>query len=438
MGRHDLAHCSHYLENLTFKEMFSADTIITRKELIDNYVQTLGKAHKEYMWKIANANKYFEENAMDIIKITKYIEQAPVTERNKVTPADSRKLFCIVPNCGIHTFKLKRHLENTHKQLNKEMVTYCIKMANVLKVNAKENEDEPAMNAEKEELKKNRANKFQNTKLVNRKNNYKKCIECHKLVMNISDHVLKTHKVLKSDKNYKNMVHNAPVVNKICTKVVDGKVTELQGEELKDVLDKFSEKMEIQQDNLTNLKTLRHHIRQLQESILIESDVIKKKELIAQLKSINEEFKSARYRDTTNYSTKCKQWKVAFFDYLNSLGDSEPKRGAKIAISIIHDYNEKYSKETVYEDLMNAKFIENVMKDLCDQEKLNSTTKIKYIRKFHQFIKFVTSNCNSPERKENLTYEEMLRKEVNCKEVNEVIETFVSKLSKNRGKYIFA
>ena len=81
--------------------------------------------------------------------------------------------------------------------------------------------DENSNSIPKETLSKRKRN--EGVEFVNRKFNYKECIICFNLVLNLSDHVQRFHKVKKSDPRYDNYVRDPPVIPLCYTKLEFGR-----------------------------------------------------------------------------------------------------------------------------------------------------------------------------------------------------------------------
>ena len=105
-----------------------------------------------------------------------------------------------------------------------------------------------------------KSKKYQNTDLVNKKNNYKECVICSKLCINMSDHIQKTHKVHRSHRNYDNYIENAKVIPKVYTKIQDGVRVQLRDTALEDAKEVYADLIGNQQTTLEKLKKFRKNL----------------------------------------------------------------------------------------------------------------------------------------------------------------------------------
>ena len=84
---------------------------------------------------------------------------------------------------------------------------------------------------------KNNFNKISNTAIVNRKQNYKLCNICKKLVLNISCHVQETHKIKRTEQNYSDHIQKSVTVPACFTKKVGTEVQILTDKEIQEIKD---------------------------------------------------------------------------------------------------------------------------------------------------------------------------------------------------------
>ena len=126
----------------------------------------------------------------------------------------SLKHTCPMHHCKSTSFKLRRHLQTQHSDLTVDQVDYAIRMSGVMTRNRQGNRTNVIS------LGRSRGNiSTKSNSMVSRKENYKRCIICSKLVINLSDHVRNTHKIKSDDAMYSFYVKEPPVVPACYTKL---------------------------------------------------------------------------------------------------------------------------------------------------------------------------------------------------------------------------
>ena len=356
-------------------------------------------------------------------------KEAPVTDKMK---DGTLRLTCPVGGCTVQTFKLSRHIDTQHPQLDAFSKQYAKNIAKVMAVNCF-HIGKTADDTDSSKMTKKRS--FRNTALVAKKSNYKRCIECDKLILNLSDHLIKTHKFNKSSDEYRHIMANSKLVLKIHTKCVDGKIIELEGEELVASQDMHSDQLKPQSETLVCLKEIRASMLEVNKQIANETDNAIIGNLKDTLNKLKSQYKEKRYLDTTDYSKNLVKWRESYLRFLQSQNELEPKRNVTVASSIINDYEKHSNTKIDFEHLIDGVYVSKMIKHFTLTTNTNSTTKIKYLRIFQKLFNFLTTNVNSPERRE-LSHEEIVKKQEALKEVEAEIDAAVTKLSKNRGLYI--
>ena len=91
-------------------------------------------------------------------------------------------------------------------------------------------------------------------------------------------------------------------------------------------------------------------------------------------------------------------------------------------------------EDITLEQLLRVAQVRDFLQYFKRKENTNATSKIKYIRYFESFIKFIAIDYSSPEFTENQSNEEILTKDIKLKAVCHEIENVISTLAKNRGK----
>ena len=104
-----------------------------------------------------------------------------------------------------------------------------------------------------------------------------------------------------------------------------------------------------------------------------------------------------------------------------------------MAMDVILPYEKLIKNPLEFNNLLDAKFVRDLLQCFKAQENTTSTTKMKYLVMFQWLLKFLISDVSSPERKEKESNEELLTKDIKRKDVEFEIETVHSSLSKNKG-----
>lgn len=117
----------------------------------------------------------------------------------------------------------------------------------------------------KDDYKKN--TKESHVGLVKRKTNYKECVLCRNIYLNLSDHVVKAHRFSRSDPRYDEYGREPPVIPKCYTKFVNGKMIKMCNEELSETGLKYGDIMTNQESDIESLKRLRNKSAELREKI---------------------------------------------------------------------------------------------------------------------------------------------------------------------------
>ena len=104
-----------------------------------------------------------------------------------------------------------------------------------------------------------------------RKYNFKSCMLCSKIVMNLSDHVRNTHKIESTHDMYNSYVRDPPVIPAVYTKILNGVRVKLEGEELEEAQERFSSDIRKQSNDIVKLKELRKNIDEYdRESLMLK------------------------------------------------------------------------------------------------------------------------------------------------------------------------
>ena len=271
------------------------------------------------------------------------------------------------------------------------------------------------------------------TSLVSRKHNYKKCAICSKLVINLSQHLHSVHKMETGDPNLKKILSESETVPKIFTKDIKGKVEILPEKQLEQVKDSHLSEIEQQTGDLEMLKNYRVQIDKLKSQIKDshnEEEVHDLKELLEQNEN---DYKQLRYKDWRPYSQEMKLWTETFLEYLKLREMKNPERFMKMAVDVLLPYQEQKGRNLSFDDLVSGKSLRLLLTEFGNVDRISATSRTKYIKAFHCFLKFLLTDSSSPERKDDDTSEVIMRRGIMLNDVDHEIEIALSKFSAKRG-----
>lgn len=230
------------IENSTDDHAFNLCSRISADNLTNNYCQTLSTAYQSFLEAVSAADKSFISNIAECAKADNILGASgnsakPVDEANqclKTLKDGTKYLRCPILGCTSGSFKLRRHLKSAHQQLTDFQTTYAIELAKKM-FNNSDRKDESLSSTNSPEKTKKRQPNF-----ATRKDNPKRCLLCSKLLMNISDHLMKFHKLDKTSTSYHHNLTNSPTVPKCFTKYVEGELQALKGEELEEAKSSYN------------------------------------------------------------------------------------------------------------------------------------------------------------------------------------------------------
>jgi len=344
------------------------------------------------------------------------------------------RVDCPILGCPTSTYKIRRHLSDKHESLNSEQIEFAAKVARRIDKNketySKTSPATPCTVQHKEAKKET----YRNTQLVNRKNNYKQCLLCQKLVKNLSQHVSLTHKIKSSDPDYDHYVCDPEVIPACYIKMVGGSAVVLSGDELEEAKRKNSGRVAEQKQTLHSLTTLRASISDAKARVDGISDTSGKEYADAkeELQRASDAYKSERYKDVRSYSTAMAAWRDGFLKHLQLREYCDPVRGVRMALDILLSYETDAGETLEFDDLMDVAKIRKILNIFKSQTNTNATTKLKYLTMFDIFIKYLFTDVESPQCVlDNL--EQSIFRERKVKAVKEEIEFACKSLSKLRG-----
>ena len=412
---------------------------LTHKELVEEFANRVKNAQTVFKQEINAAASKLNHNAPICQLLDKLLgvfpESGEINENcnRPITKLKdgSVKLSCPINSCNITTFKLKRHLKVAHKNLSDSQISFALAASRKFEKNKNDTDVE-----QKVETKSRKQHCYSNTSLVNKKKNYKECHICSILCKNISDHIQHTHKIARDDPNYKTYVHNAPVVPACLTAKRNGVVIKLAGDELEAAMKVHGTALAQQASTLAALKELRVKIDMVSNEIQRTSNQEKLSDLREQLANYTEEYKNERYKDQRHYSPSVKLWRDAFLSHLDIKGVSNAKRIANIAMDIIIPFEIQLGRDLNYEDLSNAKTVRDMLSIFKCNKNVSSASKIKYLKNFEQFLRFLSNDIDSPGITESDTNEQIISKDIKVKRVLHEVKNAVDLLGKDRGAEI--
>lgn len=424
------------LQNEMYKDTYTLKKRMTCKQLMGEYAAAVAEAEVTYMATLLSAKTNLVENAqqcmyMDTIFNKEYCEHQPNDNNEEIiTSKDgSRHLTC--PECYTKTFKLKRHMEK-HSNLSLQEKKYAIYIAGKIATNKKP--EQLNIQTSKINIQRSKPNRHQNTHLVSRKHNYKRCIICQKLVLNISEHVSQVHKISRDNSRYEYYVKETSVVPKVFTKIVDKQVQELTGSDLDEAEKLHSETFQQQTELYENLKEKRIIVENLKEKLNRAKSEGRYTAIRDELKEAENIYKSLRYKDKRQYTENVLAWKESFVEYLEQIGHHDSEKGARMAIDVIINYEKTSDVSLTIDDITDGKKLRNVLKPFTNMDSITSTSKLKYLKMFQMLTNFLVNDVTSPERKQTDSVQQILARGLKLKEIEHEINMVHAVLSKDKGK----
>ena len=411
-------------------------TRLSARHLIKKYAESVSRAQVKYLEEVTKARCILVNNIEACIDMDsklgdiEYELSCSSDEELKKLPDGTKQLKCPILSCHKNVFRLPRHLDTQHQNLTDSEKKECITFARMIANNRKLDATSP----KKPEIGK-KAKRPTLTHLVNRKNNYKSCSICGILVMNISQHISKKHKMERSERKFLECIEMSETVPKCYTKIVGREVVKLEGEELKEAKAKYDSTVDTQMVILEDLKGMRNTIKSLKRKIDEEGDGDEDKTTYKKkLADVNEKYKELRYRDHRTYTSNVKRWKSSFNDHLVAREHAYPLRGVHMAMDVLLPFEKVSGQELELEHLMNGKILRSILEEFRNLDTLTATSKVKYLKMFKLFIQFLLCDPTSPERKEDDTPSAILGRGVKLRDCEYEIDMACTVLSKKKGR----
>lgn len=417
----------------------------TTRQLIHSFCQTINDAHDQYRQKVEKAIHFLALNVRMAQKLDGLIGSGgddTATPSDEDERVDSHKakdgsvsLRCPVSGCSTRTFKLKRHIDLKHTAITPERANYAVMAARKMEINIDHSgrDQSPAVAGSSKAPVKQRAH--QNTEMVSRRHNYKRCLLCSRLVLNLSEHVTSVHKITRqTNANYDHYVSDAPCFPKNYTKLKDGVRVLLEGEELEEAQRKYGGAIGTQQATLDQLKDLRSEMAELHTRI---NDAPSEEGYVAlkgELEVLESKYKEQRYKDSRTYCCNTRIWHDSFLAHLQLREHSNPKRGVKMALDILLPYEASLARPLVFNDLMNGVHVRKMLFLFKDSSALNSSSKQKYVAMFDLLLEYLYCDVESPENVEGNDIQTKLLRDSSLQKAKHEITVVRAMLSKMRGK----
>lgn len=204
--------------------------------LTREYCKTVADAYSSFSKAVSAADEKFLSNITECSKAdnvlgtttsTSALEQLKPPSQHPPLKDGTKYLMCPVMNCSSGSFKLRRHIRSAHPHLNEYQINYGFQLARKLYLN-----DARDINVSQEVCAGKDARRKCTFNYRYKKGNPRRCLTCNKLYMNVADHLINNHKLVRESAEYVHKLRNAPVIPKCYTKTVRGEIVELTGDEL--------------------------------------------------------------------------------------------------------------------------------------------------------------------------------------------------------------
>ena len=412
---------------------------ITLKTLAIQYASEVDVAQRQYISKLSEAEDNLSKNVRMVCKMDSMfgVEEQVMDEVDDGRASNSLRakdgnliLTCPVLSCQTKTVKLKRHLHLKHREFSDTAVNYAIHSARVIE----KNKDISSARIEQRVSQTSSRKRNQVTNLVNRRHNHKKCLICSNLYKNMGEHISSVHKINPGHEQYDNLVKTAPVVPPCYIRHERGKAVMLEGEDLEIAMKSNEEEVGQQESALEELKSLRAEMAQLSSKIAETENIDEYRNLKAELKEVELQYKNARFKDSRKYSCTTQSWRDSFLTYLKHQRNYSPERSVRMAMDVILPFEEKKGEPLQFRDITDARTIRTLLETFSSLASLSCATKLKHLSIFEVLVKFLITDCDSPEALHNGTSEEILLREASWKNITYEIESCRKIISKAKGE----
>ena len=397
-----------YTDECTLKRRIAPHSVV------DKFINDLDYFFSEHIRDLNTLKTEFENNfrhAVNVDNVLGECENVENEEQDQVKQLEKSKdgtvrLRCPINKCGAKVFKLSRHLKKHN--LNEEQRKLSFKISNVY-----------ARNTNLTELKINEHfEDFKNVKM-----NYKFCVICKSLMLNLCDHLRHTHGLLKDDQEYFNAMRSVTIIP-ACVVKKFGKANKLMSDAEIANLKINGSQITFPPSLFENVSMIREEIdrKTLTELVPANLDVVMN--MPSTSKTSNFFFSSST---TPNFDNL----KNIYMQYLTRLRRPNISQIIRTTFYILDDYSKRHSISC--DQILNPKFISEILQEFLQKPSLTSTTKIKYICNFESLIKFLVKDSASPYFIVDASNEVIIGNNLRLEQVQREISNYRKTLSKDRG-----
>lgn len=411
---------------------YSLKKRISLEDLIESFVTEVSGLQKSYIDSVKTA---FRRLSVNFTKCKEMDDVLGSYEDSNFDTCDvdnvetlkdgTRKLKCIIGSCQTSTYKLSRHINDLHKNLSNNQKEFAVQMARTISRN------KTAVLPRSKICLKPKRNILNKTSLVSRKYNYKKCILCEGLYLNLSDHIFKSHGISRDSDEYSHYVRAPKVIPKVFTKLNGTKRVEMLGEELEEAVKEHGTQLKEQRETLKLLKSSRDEIEKIRRDMKVAETREKYDQLKEELCTAQELYISLRYRDGRKYNAIMTSWYNCYLDYLTHKGCKGPKRIIRMAFDVLICFQKKMNTQVSFVNLMDARFVRDVVRHFRITYSISYASKAKYVCEFQKFLLFLILDVDSPERKDST---QIASRHYAFEEIKNVFSNEMEILNKMKGK----
>ena len=396
---------------------------LTPQNVVDNFINNLDSIFNKCINDIETLKKDFTDDMRHVINVDRLLGE--YTETNQIEDVDQVELIkkskdgtmrfhCPMSNCGARVFKLIRHLKN--HELTYEQVKFAAKISNIYMRNNKVSYLKP-----KEYLE-----DFDNKKL-----NYKYCIICKSLILNLCNHLYTTHGLMKHDSEYQNAMTSTTVVP-ACMVKKSGKVNRLMSQNEIENYESNGSKIIFAKSLLEKLNSIRNEmstkISKKFFSTSSENMEIDSSPNVASTTSIQ----TSNVILSNSVAPNFKELRIMYTKYLERLNRPNIPKIIRTTFYIVNEYSKRHSISS--DQILKPKFIGKLLSDFIEKPGLTSTMKIKYIYNLEALLQFLVKDSSSPFFIDGATNETIISNNLEFEQVRLKISNYRKTLSKDRGK----
>lgn len=130
-----------------------------------------------------------------------------------------------------------------------------------------------------------------------------------------------------------------------------------------------------------------------------------------------------RYKDARVYSQTLEVWRASFDQHLRRVNHSSPQRAVRIAFDFLLNFEKEKLEQVNFSHLTDAKKLRDILDAFREGSSVNSTSKIKYLKTFHELVKFLLLDVSSPEKVNNEAFT-MTKIDYEFKSTYEILSKF--------------